>query len=48
MLDTDAIILGAGPAGSITATELARRAYHVILVEKEEYAGRADACGGSM
>lgn len=48
MRDADVIIVGAGPAGSITATELARRGYRPILIEKDEYAGKTNVCGGSM
>ena len=33
-IDADVIVVGAGPAGSATATHLARRGLHVSLLEK--------------
>jgi flavin-dependent dehydrogenase len=40
----DAIVIGAGPAGSVTARELARRGCRVLLVDKAAFP-RAKVCG---
>jgi flavin-dependent dehydrogenase len=46
MYHADTIVVGAGLAGSV-ATEMARLAHRPILIEKEEYAGKTNVCGGS-
>jgi menaquinone-9 beta-reductase len=43
----DAVVIGAGPAGSVAAYELARRGAHVLLVEKQRL-GRDKPCGGCL
>jgi flavin-dependent dehydrogenase len=40
----DAAVIGAGPAGSVAAGELARKGFSVVLVEKEHFP-RDKACG---
>jgi len=40
----DALVIGAGPAGSVTARELARRGRRVLLVDKATFP-RAKVCG---
>ena len=40
----DALVIGAGPAGSVTARELARRGCRVLLVDKAHFP-RAKVCG---
>ncbi len=40
----DAIVIGAGPAGSVTARELARRGCRVLMVDKAAFP-RAKVCG---
>jgi menaquinone-9 beta-reductase len=40
----DALVVGAGPAGSVTARELARRGCRVLLVDKAAFP-RAKVCG---
>jgi hypothetical protein len=40
----DAVVIGAGPAGSVTARELARRGCRVLLVDKATFP-RAKVCG---
>lgn len=44
MTTTDAIIVGAGPAGSVTALLLARAGWHVLLLDAREFP-RAKPCG---
>jgi flavin-dependent dehydrogenase len=43
----DTIIVGAGPAGSTTATLLARAGYKVLLLDREEFP-RAKPCGDCL
>lgn len=43
----DAVIAGAGPAGSVLAYQLARQGWSVALLEKEPL-GRSRACGGFL
>jgi flavin-dependent dehydrogenase len=43
----DAIVIGAGPAGSVTARELARRGVRTLLVDKAPFP-RAKVCGGCV
>jgi flavin-dependent dehydrogenase len=40
----DAVVIGAGPAGSVTARELARRGCRVLLLDKAKFP-RAKVCG---
>ena len=40
----DALVIGAGPAGSVTARELARRGFQVLLVDKATFP-RTKVCG---
>jgi electron transfer flavoprotein-quinone oxidoreductase len=44
--DCDAIVVGAGPAGSAAAIELARAGRHVILVERGPFPGSKNMYGG--
>lgn len=46
--DTDVLIVGAGPAGSIAAAEIAREGNSVLLVEKSTYPGETSICGGGV
>jgi len=43
-MNWDALVIGAGPAGSVTARELARRGCRVLLVDKATFP-RAKVCG---
>jgi flavin-dependent dehydrogenase len=43
----DVIVLGAGPAGSIAARQLALNSYHVLLIEKSRIP-RFKVCGGCL
>ncbi len=45
--DFDAIVIGAGPAGSLAALGLARRGHAVLLVERESWP-RHKTCGGCI
>ena len=43
----DALVIGAGPAGSVTARELARRGRRVLLVDRATFP-RSKVCGGCL
>jgi flavin-dependent dehydrogenase len=43
----DAVVIGAGPAGSIAARHLARQSKSVLLVERQSWP-RAKTCGGCL
>src|SRR5690349_8010902 len=43
-IESDVVVVGAGPAGSVTATHLARRGLHVSLLEKSRFP-REKVCG---
>ncbi len=43
----DTIIVGAGPGGCSTAVSLARKGYHVLLLEKEKFP-RGKVCGDGI
>jgi len=44
----DVVVIGSGPAGSSTANIVARAGYNVLLVEKDEWPGENNVCGGGM
>jgi len=44
----DVVIIGAGPAGSSTAREIARSGWRVVLLERGAYPGQRNVCGGSI
>ena len=44
----DVIIVGAGPAGSAAARRLAGSGRQVALVEKSDYPGKDNVCGGMV
>lgn len=48
MFDYDAIVIGAGPAGSTTARAIARRDWRVALLERAAFGGQANVCGGGI
>ena len=43
----DAVVIGAGPAGSVAAIQLARAGLHVLMVEKRNFP-REKVCGGCL
>lgn len=45
-MTVDAIVVGAGPAGSAAATVLARKGYSVILLERGSFPGSKNMYGG--
>jgi electron transfer flavoprotein-quinone oxidoreductase len=44
----DAIVVGAGPAGSATALTMAKNNMSVLLVERGEYPGAKNVFGGTI
>lgn len=46
--DREVIIVGAGPAGSTAAYELARRGVRPLLLEKDCFPGERNACAGGL
>jgi len=46
-IEADAVVVGAGPAGSATATHLARRGLHVALLDKAQFP-REKVCGDGL
>jgi len=46
-IESDVIVVGAGPAGSATATHLTRRGLHVSLLEKSQFP-REKVCGDGL
>ena len=47
ILDADVIVVGAGPAGSAAACDLARRNYRVLLIDRESFP-RDKTCGDGV
>ena len=43
----DVVVVGAGPAGSVTALELARRGHHVVLLDRRSFP-RPKPCGDCL
>jgi digeranylgeranylglycerophospholipid reductase len=48
MFDYDAIVIGAGPAGSTTARGIAQSGWRVALLERAAFGGQANVCGGGI
>lgn len=46
MEDAEVVVIGAGPAGSVAADEIAKAGRNVVLVEKASYPGETNVCGG--
>ena len=46
MTDTDVLVVGAGPAGSITAQRLAEAGFKVTILEKSDAPGKDNVCAG--
>lgn len=46
-MDADVIVVGAGPAGSTAAREIASRGHRVLLIDRAEFP-RDKACGGGV
>jgi len=44
----DAVVIGAGPAGSITARRLAEQGHHVVMLEEHETVGTPVHCTGLL
>jgi len=48
VFETDVAIIGAGPAGSTAAREIAEAGYDVALIERDDYPGKTNVCGGAI
>ncbi|MFW9958112.1 MAG: geranylgeranyl reductase family protein [Candidatus Odinarchaeota archaeon] len=48
MMDHDAIVIGGGPAGLFTATEIAKKGFDVRVLEEHERVGEPDHCAGLL
>src|SRR5215469_17839600 len=46
VMTADAVVVGAGPAGSAAALELARAGRDVVMVERGPFPGAKNVCGG--
>ena len=44
----DVAVIGAGPAGSVTAERIAAAGWRVVLLEKSEVPGKDSVCGGMI
>jgi ribulose 1,5-bisphosphate synthetase/thiazole synthase len=44
----DVIVIGAGPAGSVTAGEIAKSGFNVLLIEKDDFPGQTNVCAGGI
>lgn len=47
-MKSDAIIIGAGPAGLIAGENIARAGFEVFIFEKSQYIGKNKICGGAV
>ena len=45
--DVEVVVIGAGPAGSVTAGAIADRGHSVALIERDSFAGETNVCGGT-
>jgi len=48
MEETEAVVVGAGPAGSSAARVIAESGHEVLLLEKDRYSGETAVCGGGL
>ena len=47
-MDYDVVVIGAGPAGSSAAREIAQQGWRVALLERGAYPGQRAVCGGMV
>jgi digeranylgeranylglycerophospholipid reductase len=47
-MSADAVVIGAGPAGTTMAGRLAKLGYSVLVFEKADFPGKNKACGGAL
>jgi digeranylgeranylglycerophospholipid reductase len=47
-VDTDAVVIGAGPAGTAAGEYIAREGYEATILEKRRSPGRNKICGGAL
>ncbi len=48
MFASDVVIIGAGPAGSSAASEIAKKGIKVLLIEKDSFPGQNNVCAGGI
>ncbi|MFZ5915362.1 MAG: geranylgeranyl reductase family protein [Chloroflexota bacterium] len=48
MFDYDTLVIGAGPAGSATAQAIALQGWRVALLERDDFGGQSNVCGGGI
>jgi flavin-dependent dehydrogenase len=46
--EVDVMVIGAGPAGSVTAGEIAKKGFNVLLIEKDAFPGQTNVCVGGI
>ncbi len=44
----DVVVVGAGPAGSTAANEIAKAGFSTLLIERDKSPGRFNSCGGGI
>jgi len=47
-IKVDVVVIGAGPAGSSAAAEMAKNGLNVLIVEKDEFPGKNNVCAGGF
>ncbi len=48
IVNHDAIVIGAGPAGLLAASEIAKKGYSVQVFEEHKQVGEPDHCAGLL
>lgn len=48
VMNHEAIVIGAGPAGLFAAIEIAKKGFDVLVLEEHEHIGRPDHCAGLL
>ena len=48
LIEVPIVIIGAGPAGSMAANEIAKRNVPVVLLNRDRFPGEKNVCGGAL